>query len=81
MIVKVTMKHIKNGKKHDCRYCPIGLALKDAGINTMDKEHWVSKGFAMWLKNGVSRKFEDFSSKFDFGIPVKPFSFRVRKPK
>ena len=81
MIVKVTREHIENGQKNDCRYCPIGLALKDAGINTMTKERWVQNENG-WIDTSatLSHRLETFASNFDNGKPVHPFSFRVRKP-
>lgn len=77
MKITVTAKHIKNGKPQDSSSCPIGLALREqflneeiyVGISTVDVG---SKFF------GLSTRARSFVRKFDFGLPVKPFTFNLK---
>lgn len=32
MKIQVTQEHIDKGVQHDCNYCPIALACRDAGL-------------------------------------------------
>lgn len=87
MRVSVTQDHIDNGVKDDTGCCPIGLALKDCGIE--DPE--VQNSFVRWEEvHGTWRrlKLPDlpaaarlFIERFDAGKPVAPFTFKLEETK
>ena len=75
MIVKVTRKHIKNGKRGSETSYPIALALrgmsfKDCEVNVHD---WYFKDKVVELP----KEARAFIKKFDDKEPVEPFSFRT----
>lgn len=75
MIVKVTRKHIKNGKRGSMKSCPIALALigmsfKDCKVDSAD---WCFRDNSATLP----KQAQEFIDKFDDKEPVKPFSFRT----
>ena len=80
MIIKVTKKHIKEGKCGSYRNCPIALALKSKGFTRVyvdggDVRAHNSAGF---IDANLPIRAMKFIVKFDSGRPVKPFSFRIQ---
>lgn len=81
MIVKVTKKHIRLGKRSCVSECPIALAMKDAGFERVG----VSSDHAEYGDNFeklvyLPGKVSEFIDAFDHQREVHPISFRVRKP-
>lgn len=76
MIIRVTKRHIKLGKRFSTQNCPIALVLREQ--------------FAGYIHVGIThamigRKTCNFSARtmkfirdFDFHRPVKPFNFRIK---
>lgn len=85
MIVSVTEEHIKNGEPKSFSGCPIALACKELFPNCDIDVDLESIG--VYPNNErydflmTPKKAQNFIKKFDDGEKVKPFSFRVRKPK
>lgn len=80
MIVKVLQRHINRGG-HTCRNCPIALALRTAGAKDPRVGHdsWWTPETRIYtdLPSGAQQFIRDF----DRHRPVRPFTFRTRKPK
>lgn len=81
MIIHVTEEHIRRGVPTSVCGCPIALALNDALCDV----YLVGKdSFAPYLSGRKIQRFQKkaqiFIERFDAGIPVKPFSFRIRRP-
>lgn len=79
--IKVEEKHIQDGKRGSPGYCPIALAIEDAG-------YWypvVDKNIAEFIDNEKGWAWEidlpnearSFIMKYDAGIEVHPFEFEV----
>lgn len=82
MIIKVTQKHIDAGCKESISSCPVALALQEqlhlqGWAVEVDSCTLVLAGESFTSPGSV----DDFISLFDNGLPVKPFSFRIPKPK
>lgn len=85
MLIRVTKEHIRKGRKHICSACPIALALKGSGFPNA----FVGSGYWAVSKKAAQNKEDsplptiavNFIDKFDSGEEVKPFTFRIRKPK
>ena len=86
MQIQVTKKHIEKGKLNDCYSCPVALALSDTFMGTRAYVDGISLviGYGIVFQTafsvGTPKKVNDFIEKFDEMKPVKPFSFRIRKP-
>lgn len=77
--VNVTAEHIANGRRGDCRSCPVALALRDAGVQGAS----VGLYFLMWdNKQAVPHPLAvaAFIDRFDRRQPVAPFSFTLPEP-
>ena len=74
-LIKVLERDIRNGKVGDRHLCPVALATRRAKI--MPKRY-VAVGYK-WLDRYEHwkhpPKVATFISRFDFSLPVKPFSF------
>lgn len=72
---KVTQEDIKNGKRGEGRTCPIALCLKRTGREWFVGDTYISspKKFL-----ALPTKARNFIFKFDDGLPVKPFSFKLK---
>lgn len=80
MIVKVTKEHIEKGNLLSRHSCPVALALQDCGFR--DAMVWTHKITASGLRDTKSPKsVVRFVRAFDSKKPVKPFTFRISKPK
>jgi len=75
MKITVTQKDIKNGKPCKSFLCPIAIAVqrKTKGIYRVMAEELVKKGVVYPLPDIA----KEFISRFDEGMPVKPFSFEI----
>ena len=75
MIVKVTRKHIEDGKRGSITSCPIALALKGMSFKGCEvhEEDWY---FADEIAP-LPKEAREFILKFDDKEPVWPFSFRT----
>ena len=62
--IKVTQRHIDNGKRGDSMRCPIGLALEDAG-----------GAGVMFPLESLPEVAQNFVRDFDAGRYVAPFQF------
>ena len=77
--VHVTQDDIKRGKSENPHLCPIACALRKQGHERITVENW-------GIQVGRSKDYYDIPAKatafieaFDFGVPVKPFSFVARE--
>ena len=69
-LVRVTQEHIERGVKKSCTYCPIGLAMHEAGIEeSLFQYLWRME--PPMPPDSVRR----FIMRFDQGKPVEPFNF------
>lgn len=80
-VIRVRKSHIKNGQKDDVYSCPIALALKSAKVgypfvsgSSIAIRHNGGWLFSMPHTKATSK----FINYFDGGMPVKPFSFKIR---
>lgn len=81
-LIKVTKENIELGLAKDGEFCPVGLALKDAGLF----RPWVTRSFIRGRPPLGSEKVVNmdtpenvtrFISRFDNHRPVKPFNFYI----
>lgn len=79
ILVEVTMIHIYRGISSP-RWCPVALALMDAGLS----QPFVSKTIVKWVgydlqyhRAKMSRRAQEFVDDFDRGIGVKPSTFWI----
>ena len=73
MILSVTRKHIKEAGEFIPWYCPIALALRDAGFYL--PLVWEDEIEASGRKFRVTKRMAAFIGKFDCGEKVKPARF------
>jgi len=72
--ITVTQWHIDHGVKGLCAYCPVALALHDAGLFGTVQDTWLTIGG----KNYASPiEVESFVFDFDHSFPVEPFTFKL----
>ena len=79
MILPLLQKHIDNGIKSSCSFCPLSLALSDVGV------YYPYVGFATMVGTIDSQRvtvyttdaMQDFIARFDEGLPVTPHNFLV----
>lgn len=78
MKIQVKQEHIDKGKPCKSKFCPIVLALIDAGIED-PKVHFVdiTTPSGMILLPKIAR---DFIRSFDYYYPVEPFDFKIKVP-
>ena len=77
MKIRVTRKHIKQGKWKNARSCPIALALVGCGLNDVvvgSSEADIKGQCCLPLPKTARR----FIERFDHGKPVKPFVFNLK---
>lgn len=78
MRIKVTRRHIREGRRASMFSCPVALAIKEAcdAKNVSVDEDWIEI-------NGVvckpTKKMRAFIFAFDHRLPVKPFNSTLRK--
>ena len=73
--IKVEQRHIDAGTPGDKCNCPIGLALKDSGMNDIEVYYesiWVDSRVVRTPR--IARK---FAIDFDLSLPVEPFEFEL----
>ena len=84
MRIKVTPEHINKGIGRHCLYCPMALAMRDAGLDveviqsgrvSIRPEGWLSPYLARLPKVAC-----DFIIDFDCGESVGPFEFELELP-
>jgi hypothetical protein len=75
--VKVTQKHINNGKPRKAAFCPIALALKESGYKGVDVGDIINVKFGKFKPVYYNKRAEEFVSKFDDYQTVKPFEFEA----
>ena len=78
MRIEVTKEHIEDGEKDSKFYCPIALAMKDAGydrpcVGALDVSWFIGKGD--WNCAGLPTDAAQFVEDFDDGLNVEPFEF------
>lgn len=81
-MIRVTDKHIKEGKRGHCDACPVALAVLDCtgwdpkqilvGLNQITFFWHADDSFEVPLPAKVSH----FIRRFDLGLKVTPFSFK-----
>jgi hypothetical protein len=78
--IRVTQKHIANGKTHDCFNCPVALALDSAGLGIVkvDKDgFFIDPPLNHTRYISLPQIAKNFISRFDSGLPVKPITFKL----
>lgn len=77
MKINVTAKDISLGKPYMCACCPIALALRSKFKNKLIKV--IADEFSVdHIDYELPIKAQNFITRFDHGMKVKPFSFTVR---
>lgn len=84
MNISVTKKHIKEGRKLDCNYCPVALAIREqlAEAKCVEVCDDMSKIISFY-KGDEPMEFTapdsvyEFVEHFDLGEQVKPFVFAL----
>lgn len=79
MIIRVTKKHIKNGKRYLSGSCPLALAFKDAGFDVVVGDIIGLKSNLIHMFTLHTEKSKAFMKNFDSGQRVKPTTFRFRR--
>lgn len=77
MTIHVTREHIRDGKKADCRCCPIALALEP--FVTKQDDFYVNRldvVIAPW-RFRLPKVARNFIRRFDNDMGPKPFSFSM----
>lgn len=79
MIIKVEQRHIDAGRKYECMFCPIALAIKEA---MPDSNPFVSGLYVTYFSESgykwrrlLSPKMKRFALAFDHGDKVYPCEF------
>ena len=78
--VRVTRKHIKEGKRGDALSCPIALALQDAGVSDplVGSDQFDGYRSKRFVSGCLTRRAQTFIERFDDKKPVKPATFRLK---
>jgi hypothetical protein len=79
MIIRVTKKHIKNGKIYQSANCPLALAFKDAGYNVLVSDVIINHNTSTRTAIEHTKRSDAFMKAFDKGRPVKPTTFRFKE--
>lgn len=77
MRIQVTAEHINIGKRLDCFYCPVAIAIREALNNSIyihATEHIIVIGD---IKYQTPTSVFDFITYFDKGIILQPFEFEL----
>ena len=78
MKIRVTQKHLREGKRNEADRCPLALALRDMGVETP----WVEEEDIYYGGQGKrchhTRDSLAFINSFDEGLPVHPMTFDLR---
>lgn len=78
MKIEVTQEDISNGIPDDCDYCPIALAAKRAGMESVLVYNSRIIARDEEVDAPLSIRARRFVRRFDAGLRVKPFNFEVR---
>jgi len=75
--VQVTDRHIANGHKSSCSFCPVALALTEVGWRgiVVGTDSFAVDSGALTIP--LPKIAQDFISDFDHDRPVKPFDFEI----
>jgi len=78
--VRITKSLIKKGRRGNCSYCPIGLALRTLGFHRVSVyntflQFTTSRNSKKYLGANLPYEAETFVNRFDDGKAVEPFSF------
>ena len=81
MRIEVTAEDIRNGRKHDCQYCPVARAIARAtgketlvGLRTCQIR---SSSYTPWCWLILPFAVLEFIESFDAGALVQPFDFEL----
>lgn len=84
MIVKVTKKHIKEGKRRNSCECPVALAISDAldrrATVVVNHEDILFSTYDVSYCQSSPRSVQRFVKTFDDLGAVKPFAFYLEVP-
>lgn len=80
MKISVKQEHIERGEREEPYACPVALAMRES----LGKKVYVDR--LEFLINGsvvakLPKSCARFIETFDRGLPVKPFSFRIKEPR
>ena len=87
MIITLSQKHIDEGVKQDCHYCPAALAVKEATGEELVEvatairwgEDWTGDESWKWKhRSPTPRAVREFLDRFDRGLLVKPIEFELK---
>lgn len=79
MIIRVTAKHIKEGRRGDSCRCPLALAFKDAGFDVLVSCVIRNRNTFPRTSTRNTRRSVAFIKAFDAERPVKPTVFRFKE--
>jgi len=79
LTIRVTKKNIEEGMLADIQTCPIALACNAKKRGWKIRDIFITK-FEFFGKNVATlpKKAQEFISRFDRGLEVKPFSFKIK---
>ena len=80
MRIEVTAEDIRNGRKHDCQYCPVARAIARATgreVLTGRITCQIRSSYTPWRSVILPRVVFDFTESFDAGALVQPFDFEL----
>lgn len=78
MTIKVTQKHIDEGKKSDCRNCPVALAIAEATMQDWEvtfNKTWPTDGNYSVLS--LPDLAVNFIFRYDMNEVCQPFEFEL----
>lgn len=75
-LIKVRLRHIRGGEPKSSGFCPVALAIRDAGISVFFVcAGEISYGYPKHVNATPPRSVKRFIRRFDDRKPVKPFNF------
>lgn len=82
MLIQVTQEDINNGRRGNCYYCPVALAVARI-FNAHNFIYVGAEGICdvrKWTVPVLPPEVFDFICKFDRQFPVAPFTFELQIP-
>ena len=84
--ISVSQKHIDDGIRGLCKYCPVALAIEEAlagkyqQVNVTNYNLWIDNGDIIPIYIGLPESVQAFICDYDKDSPVEPFSFEINIP-
>lgn len=80
MLVRMTWKDIKRGKRCHCNFCPVALAVARALNMDVRDVYMVDEVYILYNGPRLCRTpdiVREFAASFDRGLPVEPITFEL----